>query len=80
MLVKLAKEKVEPVKLLDAALPFAQYFFDKCILKEIKYFIGNWDIEVNLFRVQACDLIKCEYSRTQFIHFMFNDKRLVVCL
>ena len=46
------------------------------IPKEIKKFIGNRNIEANIFRVQANDSVMCGYFCFGFIDFMLADKSL----
>ena len=46
------------------------------IPKEIKAFIENRNIKTNIFRIQACDSIMCEYFCITFIDFMFKGKTL----
>ena len=46
------------------------------IPKEIKKFIGNKNIESNIFRVQAYDSVMCGYFCIGFIDFMLKDKSL----
>ena len=45
------------------------------IPKEIKKFIGNKNIQTNMFKIQAYDWIMCGYFCIGFIDFMFKDKR-----
>ena len=47
------------------------------IPKEIEVFIGNKNIETNIFRMQAYDLIMCGYLCTGFIDFMLAEKTLI---
>ena len=46
------------------------------IPKEIKKFIGNKNIETNIFKVQAYDSVICRYFCIGFIDFMLKDKSL----
>ena len=46
------------------------------IPKEIKIFIGNKNIKINIFRIQAYDSIMCGYFRIGFIDFMLAGKTL----
>ena len=46
------------------------------IPKEIKTFVGNTNIETNIFRIQASDSIMCGYFCIGFIDFMFAGKTL----
>ena len=47
------------------------------IPKEIKNFIGNKDIKVNIFTLQAYDSIMCGYFCIEFINYMFKGKTLL---
>ena len=47
------------------------------IRKEINKFIGNNNIESNIFRIQAYDSIMCGYFRIEFINYMLNGKTLL---
>ena len=47
------------------------------IPKEIKEFIGNKNIEANIYRVQANDLVICGYFCMGFIDFMLARKTLI---
>ena len=44
--------------------------------KEIKTFIGNKNIKINIFRIQAYDSIMCGYFCIGFIDFMLAGKTL----
>ena len=44
--------------------------------KEIKIFIGNKNIQTNIFRIQACDSVMCGYFCIGFIDFMLKSKSL----
>ena len=44
--------------------------------EEIKEFIGNKNIKVNIFRVQAKDSVMCGYFCIGFIDFMLAGKKL----
>ena len=46
------------------------------ISKEIKKFINNKNIIVNIFRVQAYDLVMCGYFCIGFIDYTFMGKSL----
>ena len=46
------------------------------IPKEIKKFIGNKNIEANIFRIQAYDSGMCGYFCIGFIDSMLKDKSL----
>ena len=47
------------------------------IPKEIKKFIDNNDIKVNIFRLQAYDSIICGYFCIEFINYMLKGKTLL---
>ena len=47
------------------------------IRKEIKEFIGNRNIEANIFQVQANNSVMCGYFCIGFIDFMFAGKTLI---
>ena len=44
--------------------------------QEIKKFIGNKNIQVNIFRMQVYDSVMCGYFSIEFIDLMFKDKSL----
>ena len=46
------------------------------IAKQIRTFIGNKNIEKNIFRIQAYDSIMCGYFCTGFIDSMLAEKTL----
>ena len=46
------------------------------IPKEIKQLIGDRNITINIYRMQAYDLTMCEYFRSGFIDFMLKGKSL----
>ena len=46
------------------------------IPKEIKTFINNKNITINIFRIQEYDSIMCEYFCIEFIDFMLAGKTL----
>ena len=48
----------------------------KNIPKEIRKFIGNKNIQANIFKTQAYDSVICGYFCNQFIDFMFAGKNL----
>ena len=48
--------------------------------KELKKFIGNKDIKINIFRIQAYNSIMCGYFCIGFIDFMFANKTLIFSL
>ena len=45
--------------------------------KEINKFIGNNDIKINIFRIQAYDSIMCRYFCIEFINYMIKGKTLL---
>ena len=45
--------------------------------QEIKKFIGNKNIQVNIFRMQVYDSVMCGYFSIEFIDLMFKDKSLI---
>ena len=47
------------------------------IREEIKKFIGNKNIKVNIYRVQATNSVMCGYFCIGFIDFMLAGKTLV---
>ena len=47
------------------------------IPKEIKKFIGNKNIIINIYRIQAYDSIMCGYFCIGFIDFMLKGKSLL---
>ena len=55
------------------AVTYFDSFGVEHIPKEIKKFIGNKNIIVNIFRIQAYDSVMCGYF---CIGFMFNDNNL----
>ena len=44
------------------------------ILTGIRKFIGNKNVLTNIYRIQAYDLIICEYFCIGFFDFMLKDK------
>ena len=48
----------------------------KHVLEEIKEFVGNKNITVNIFRVQANNSVMCGYFFIGFIDFMLAGKKL----
>ena len=48
----------------------------KKFVEKIKEFIGNKNIKVNIFRVQAKNSVMCGYSCIGFIDFMLAGKKL----
>ena len=55
---------------------YFDYFGVEHISKEIKAFINNKNIKINIFRVQEYDLIMCGYFCIGFIDFMLAGKTL----
>ena len=47
------------------------------IPKEMKEFIGNKNIQANMFRIQAYDSIMCGYVCIRFTDLMFKYKNLI---
>ena len=48
----------------------------KRIPEEIKKFIGNKNIQVNIFRIQTNNSVMCGYFCIGFIDFTFKDKNV----
>ena len=46
------------------------------ILKKIRKFIGNKNIKISIYRIQAYDSIMCVYLGIGFIDFMLKGKSL----
>lgn len=46
------------------------------IPKKIKSFVGDVSIIINIYRIQANNLIMCEYFRIGFINMMFKGTNL----
>ena len=46
------------------------------VLEEIKKFVGNKNIKVNIFRLQANNSVTCGYFCIGFIDFMLAGKKL----
>ena len=51
-------------------------FGAELIRKEIRKFIGNKNIQANIFRIQAFDSVMYGYFFIGFIHFMLKNKSL----
>ena len=49
----------------------------KHILKEITKIIGNKNIITNIYRIQACDQIKCRYFYIGLNNFMLKGQSLL---
>ena len=47
------------------------------IPKEIKKFIGKKNITTNIFRIQVCDSVMCQYFCIEFFGFMLKGKILL---
>ena len=47
------------------------------IPKEIKKFMGNKNIIINIYRIQVYDSIMCRYFCVGFIDFMLKGKSLL---
>ena len=45
--------------------------------KKLKKFIGNKNIQVNIFRMQVYDSVMCGYFSIEFIDLVFKDKSLI---
>ena len=52
-------------------------FWVELIPKEIKKIIGSKNIITNIYRIEAYDLIMCEYFCIGFNDFMLKCKRLL---
>ena len=55
---------------------YFDYFGVEDLPKEIRTFINNKNIKVNIFRIQAYDSIMCGYFYIGFIDFMLAGKTL----
>ena len=44
------------------------------IPKEIKHFMGNKNMQTNIYRIQAYDSVMCGYFCIGFINFMLKGK------
>ena len=55
---------------------YFDYFGVEDLTKEIRTFINNKNIKVNIFRIQAYDSIMCGYFCIGFIDFMLTGKTL----
>ena len=55
---------------------YFDYFGVEDLPKEIRTFINNKNIKVNIFRIQAYDSIMCGYFCIGFIDFMLTGKTL----
>ena len=47
------------------------------IPKEVKKFIGNKNMQINIFRIQAYNSVMCWYFCIGFIDFMLKNKILI---
>ena len=61
---------------LNNSVTYFDSFGVEHIPKEIKKFIGNKNIQANIFRIPAYDSVMCGYFCIEFIDFMFKDKSL----
>ena len=57
-------------------ITYFDIFVVKHIPKEIKIFIGIKNIQTNIFRIKAYDLVMCGYFFIGFIDFMIKGKSL----
>ena len=57
-------------------VPYFNSFGVEHIPKEIRTFIGNKNIKINILRTQAYDSIMCGYFGIGFIDFMLEGKTL----
>ena len=55
---------------------YFDYFGVEDLPKEMRTFINNKNIKVNIFRIQAYDSIMCGYFCIGFIDFMLAGKTL----
>ena len=55
---------------------YFDHFWVEHIPKEIKTFVGNKKVKTNIFRIQAYNLIMCEYFCIGFIDFILARKTL----
>ena len=60
----------------DNDITYFDSFGVEHIPKEIKAFIKNKNIKINIFRIQAYDSIMCGYFCIESIDFMFKGKTL----
>ena len=58
------------------AIYFESFRFEH-ISKEIKKFIGNKNIITNMYRIRACNSIRCRHFCIGFIDFMLKKKSLL---
>ena len=61
----------------DNEITYFNSFVVEHVPKEIKKFIGNKNIEKNIFRIQAGNSIICGYFCIGFIDFMLAGKSLI---
>ena len=57
-------------------LTYCDSFEVEHIPKENQKFVGNKNVVTKLYRVQACDSIKCAYFCIGFIDFMLKNRSL----
>ena len=60
----------------NSSVTYFDSFGVEHIPKEIKKFIGNKNIQANIFRIPAYDSVMCGYFCIEFIDFMFKEKSL----
>ena len=60
----------------DNKTTYFESFGVEYIPKEIKKFIGNKQIMINIYRIQVYNSIMCWYFCIEFIIFMFKGKSL----
>ena len=61
----------------------ALYVFNNditCFDSRNKNFIGNKNIKINIFRIQANNSTRCRYFYTGFIDIMLAGKNLIKCI
>ena len=52
-------------------------FGPEYIPKEMRKFVGNKNVAINIYRVKACDSIMSRYFCIWFIDFMLKEKVLL---
>ena len=62
---------------LDTDATYFDRFGVEYIFKEIRHFIGNNNMQTNIFRTQAYDSIMCGYFCSGFIDYMIAGKTLI---
>ena len=68
--------RASPKDVQNNAVTYFRFLGVEHIPNEIKTFIGNKNIEANIFRIQAYDSIMCGYVCIGFIDFMHAGKTL----